>query len=302
MSQNAKPKGRFHNRKVGGSIPPPATKLTRSNRERHLMPDQFGGTLIRTTFDSPTRGESPNPARELCDLTLLPINHRPFPHVIHNGFIDPVVYRQLCDSFPTCLARTGPSRFSLYWGDDDYQRLLDEEPVWQTLFNVFHSQQFIDWTRKQFAPVWHELGYKVDLSDARYVPYLEDRVDKQREVLREIKHAPDELWVRMEIQQAHVGYNRKIHVDHQRRLLTMLIYFCDYEENRMDGGELLLHQGPKQHSYRDAATRIAPRPNLMLAFPCSNRSFHSVAPITALAAPRNYLQVHISSSVDIWEG
>jgi len=236
----------------------------------------------------------PNLATDVCDLTLLSINNRPFPHVVHKQFIDPAIYRQLCDSFPTCRARTGPSRFSLYWGDEDYQRLLDEEPVWQTLFSMFHSQRFIDWTKEQFAPVWDELGYKVDLSHARYVPYREDRVDKQREVLREIKHAPDELWVRMEIHQAGVGYWRKIHVDHRRRLLTMLIYFCDHEANRMHGGELLLHNGSE-------ATRIAPRPNLMAAFPCSSRAFHSVAPITAQAASRNYLQVHISSSVDLWD-
>lgn len=265
------------------------------------MTDHLRGTVIRTTVDSLTRRESPNPATDVCDLTQLQIYDRPFPHVIHNRFIDPVIYRQLCDSFPACLANTGPSRFSLYWGDDDYQRLLDEQPVWQRLFTTFHSQGFIDWTRKQFAPVWHKLGYKIDLSDARYVPYREDRVDKEREVLREIKHAPEELWVRMEIQQAGVGYHRKIHVDHRRRLLTMLIYFCDQEENRMHGGELLLHDGPEPHRSSGRATRIAPRPNLMLAFPCSSRSFHSVAPITAQAAPRNYLQVHISSSVDIWD-
>jgi Rps23 Pro-64 3,4-dihydroxylase Tpa1-like proline 4-hydroxylase len=104
----------------------------------------------------------------------------------------------------------------------------------------------------------------------------------------------------MEIHQARVGYHRKIHLDHRRRLLTMLIYFCDHEENRMQGGELLLHNGPEQPWYPGRATSIAPCPNLMLAFP-SSRSFHSVAPITSQAAPRNYLQVHISSSVDIWD-
>ena len=256
---------------------------------------------LRTTITPLTTLESTNTAPDVFDLTLLPINNRPFPHVIHERFIDPLIYRQLNDSFPACLGRTGPSRFSLYWGDDEYQQLLDEEPIWQRLFSSFHSQQFIDWTKKQFAPVWEELGYKIDLSNARYVPYREDRIDKPREVLREIKHPPDELWVRMEIHQARVGYWRKIHVDHRRRLLTMLIYFCDHEENRMHGGELLLHDGPEERWNGGQATRIAPRPNLMAAFPCWSRAFHSVAPITAQAAPRNYLQVHISSSVDIWD-
>ena len=46
---------------------------------------------------------------------------------------------------------------------------------------------------------------------------------------------------------------------------------------------------------------MVPQHNLMVAFPCAVNSTHSVAPITALAAPRNYVQVHISSSVNIWD-
>jgi len=122
------------------------------------------------------------------------------------------------------------------------KRLLDEEPVWQRLFNMFHSQQFIDWTKEQFARCGTSWVTRLTYRTLVTCPTLKNRVDKEREVLREIKYAPDELWVRMEIQQAHVGYYRKIHVDHQRRLLTMLIYFCDQEENQMHGGELLLHK------------------------------------------------------------
>jgi hypothetical protein len=38
----------------------------------------------------------------------------------------------------------------------------------------------------------------------------------------------------------------------------------------------------------------------MVAFPSANDSYHSVPKITAAAAPRNYVQVHLSSSVDAW--
>ena len=38
----------------------------------------------------------------------------------------------------------------------------------------------------------------------------------------------------------------------------------------------------------------------MVAFPCTNGSHHSVSKITSAAVPRNYIQVHISSSVDVW--
>ena len=66
----------------------------------------------------------------------------------------------------------------------------------------------------------------------------------------------------------------------------------------MEGGELLLH-GPTASGVT-GPKRVTPRHNLMTAFPCANNSHHSVPEITSAAAPRNYLQVHISSSVDIW--
>ncbi len=234
----------------------------------------------------------------LCDLPQLNVVVEPFPHVVHDRLIAPEHYAELCRSFPTCPPSTGPTGFSLYWGDEGYERLLQEQPAWRALFNTFHSQQFIDWGREQFAAVWDEAGCKINLSEARYVPYREDRVDKERATLRRIVHEPNELWVRMDIHQGQMGYDRGVHVDHARRLISMLIYMCDHTANQMVGGELFLHSGARRQS--DRPTRIRPRHNLMVAFPCTARSYHSVSEITSMAVPRNYVQVHISSSVDIW--
>ena len=104
----------------------------------------------------------------------------------------------------------------------------------------------------------------------------------------------------MDIHQGRVGYLRPVHLDHARRLVSMLIYMCDHTENQMIGGELFLHGAAGQREARQAPTRITPRHNLMVAFPCTNGSHHSVSKITAASAPRNYIQVHISSSVDVW--
>jgi hypothetical protein len=235
-----------------------------------------------------------------CELPLLDVKAEPFPHVVQERFIDPERYRQLCRTFPTCSPGTSPTGFSLYWGDEGYSRLLDEQPAWRALFETFHSQAFIEWGKEQFAEVWEREGCKIDLSDARYVPYREDRVDKERATLRKIEHAPHELWVRMDIHQGRVGYSRPVHLDHARRLISMLVYMCDHTETRMRGGELFLHGGDGRHASHQAQERIAPRHNLMVAFPCANGSHHSVPRITSAAAPRNYIQVHISSSVDVW--
>lgn len=235
----------------------------------------------------------------IIDIKPRKVIKRPFAHVANECFIDPRVYAELRDSFPVCPPNPGPTGFTLFWGDEEYQRLLDTQPAWQALFDAFHSQEFIDWGIEQFAGVWKRQDCRIDLSKARYVHYLEDRIDKEQDHLRQVDHAPDELWVRMDILQGHPGYERVIHHDWKRRLISMLIYFCDQTENGMQGGELLLHSRRYLRWLRPAVT-INPRHNLMVAFPCSKRSWHSVPRITSSPRPRNYLQVHISSSVDAW--
>jgi hypothetical protein len=240
---------------------------------------------------------NPTAPASVCNLELFTVHPQPYPHVICEGFIEPESYRQLCRTFPVCPPGKSPTGFSLYRGEDEYERLLDEQPAWRALHDTFQSQTFIEWGAKQFADVWRREGCTIDPETARYVPHREDRIDKERTSLRRVTCEPDQLWVRMDIHQGRVGHSRMAHVDHARRLVSMLIYFCDQDENRMVGGELLLHDRSPQ---RRQPTRITPRHNLMVAFPCSNDSLHSVAKILSATAPRNYLHVFISSSVDIW--
>lgn len=236
----------------------------------------------------------------ISDLSVGPVVARPFAHVVKPDFIEQGAYKELRATFPECPSSTGPTGHSVYWGDEGYERLLSAHPVWRALHDTFHSDFFIQRVIEQFGDIWTRDGCRVDLSRARYVPYREDRVDKQRASLRKVEHEPHELWVRMDIHQGHLGYSRPIHLDHARRLISMLIYFCDHKESGLVGGELLMHEGPSQRWYHSRPVRILPRHNLMVAFPCMRQSFHSVSPIEALRAPRNFLQVTISSSIDAW--
>jgi hypothetical protein len=252
---------------------------------------------IKPPPNPPLGKEGGTAPASVCNLELLTVRPQPYPHVVCESFIEPEYYRQLCRTFPVCPPGKSPTGFSLYWGEDGYERLLDEQPAWRALHDTFHSQTFVEWGAKQFAEVWRREGCTINPETARYVPYCEDRTDKERPSFRRFTHAPDDLWVRMDIHQGRVGHSRIEHVDHARRLVSMLIYFCDQSENRMVGGELLLHH---RNSQRQPPTRIVPRHNLMVAFPCSNDSLHSVAKVTSATAPRNYLHVFISSSAAIW--
>jgi hypothetical protein len=244
------------------------------------------------------QGDSPVTA-EIFDLRRHGLVAEPFSHIVNERFIAAPLFEQLRDSFPECPPTTGPTGYSLYWEDDDYQRLLAGQPAWRAVADAFHSDAFVKWVVEQFAPVWEREGCLIDLSRARFVPYHEDRIDKERQTLRRIEYAPHELWVRMDIHQGRVGYARAIHRDHARRLISMLVYLCDQTAINMQGGDLVLYAPPLKRWLQPPVT-IAPRENLMVAFPCMDRSYHSVSRITSMVKPRNYLQVHVSSSVDMW--
>jgi hypothetical protein len=236
---------------------------------------------------------------DAIDTGILSIATLPFPHVMQDSFLDEDLFVRLRNSFPQCPPAAGPTGYCLYPRDSGYEQLMETNEAWRTLFNRFHQQQFIDWAIRQFGSEWQKDGCSVDLSKARYVQYHEDRIDKQRHTLRQVELQPHELWVRLDIYQGHVGYRRPIHVDYARRLMTMLVYFSDHDEDGMEGGELVLHPKRWKRLTQPVKT-ITPRENRMVAFPCSDRSYHSVPKITAARRLRNYVQVHISSSIAAW--
>lgn len=230
----------------------------------------------------------------MAQFEISPVDHRPFPHLLIDDYLEPELYAQLASSFPSCPPNSGPTGYSYFWGDPEYDQLLAHSEPWHTLFGRVQNQAFIDYVIKQFHEVFANESV-VDLSNARYVSYRESRADKERARLARIEHAPDELWVRMDIMQGRMGYDRAPHLDHRRRAATMLIYFCDSDENQMVGGDLVLH------GEADQRVVVKPQHNRMVLFPCNNASLHSVPAVTAQAKPRNFVQITISSSVDLWE-
>ena len=176
----------------------------------------------------------------------------------------------------------------------NFDALLAAEPVWRRFFDWTQSQAFVDLCLAPFADVTAREAV-VDLSNARFASHIETRREKEERHLAPTGLAPDQLFVRTDILQGNVGYDRHAHVDHRRRAATMLIYLCDGDEDAMVGGDLILHAADGE------TVTIRPRHNRMVLFPCVNSSLHSVSRIESQRAPRNYVQLTVSSSVDLWE-
>lgn len=222
-----------------------------------------------------------------------PVRDWPFPHVTVDGYLEAQAYEALRRSFPVCPPNSGPTGYSRFWGDADFAALLEAEPAWRRFFDWTQSQAFVDLCLAPFADTIAREAV-VDLSNARFVSHIETRREKEERYLAPTGLAPDQLFVRTDILQGNVGYDRACHVDHRRRAATMLIYLCDGDEDAMTGGDLILHAADGE------TVTIRPRHNRMVLFPCVNASLHSVSRITSQRRPRNYVQLTVSSSVDLW--
>lgn len=239
----------------------------------------------------------------------------PFAYALADEFFRPATYATLRDEFPSIARRSGTGRnpSSLYWGDAEYERHLERSPAWKEVFHAIQSQAFLDFVIATFGDHWEREGCTLDLAKARYVPWVEDRVDKERQNLRRVDHDPHELWCRLDFSESTAGSYGPLHRDLRRRLISMIVYFD------AAGGGLILHRCgidlrllramgvgrvPRAYSrVRDlvaATARVDARPNRMVVLLNSNRSWHSAATVLPARLPARQVRIAISSSVDVW--
>lgn len=256
----------------------------------------------------------------LFDASPRPLQWDPFPHVVADGFLRPEVLAKLEAAFPGLDERDPerPSEYTLFWGDEGFDRLVAKEEAWRTLFDAINSQAFLDYAIRQFQPAFERCGCRLNVERATWVSYQEPRSAKEAHGALAPLEA-DQLYSRLDLHRAWTGYQRRIHLDHLRRFVTMLIYFDDQADIGMVGGELLLHrrrpelglfqkaggtQAPwflsrVRHLWSPPIT-VEPRRNRMVMFPCTSQAWHSVPRIRATERPRTFLQIRLSAAEPVW--
>lgn len=220
----------------------------------------------------------------------------PFEHVCVDDFLPADLFAALAAAFPECPEASGPTGFTIHPGDPAFDALMARDARWAAFKDSCDSPEFMQFVLRQFRDCFAREAV-VDLGAARHVRYQESRRDKESAHIAHVEHAADALWVRFDLMQGRVGYQRAVHVDHRRRVATMLVYFSEAEESPSGGGDLQLHASREAPPVKI----VTPRPNRMVMFPCSNSSWHSVSRIVHQQMPRNFVQVTLSSSVDLWQ-
>lgn len=257
------------------------------------------------------------------------VKDTPFPHIIKEQFLEPALYGRLRKDFPskevfdmnsTVGGRAGRD---LYRGDPAYDELLIRSSAWREFHDFINSPAYIAITLELFGAHLMKFECDVDPAKARFVDYVEERevlADKSRigrmaeGVMQKLQGAKnkDDLFVRLDLGQAAVGYGKPIHCDRPNRLTSMLVYLCDADEIALRGGELIIHEHKEKKPYRAyerhpkeedtrEVLRLRPKHNLGVFFVCSNNSYHSATAVTAQKGYRDFLYISISSRAPtIW--
>ena len=220
----------------------------------------------------------------------------PFPHCVIDGVLPAETYARLEASYPACPPASGPTGHTIHRGDPGFDAVMAANPDWQALFDECNSPDFIARMADLFADEIDQ-SCTAARESLRHADAIEDRREKEMTAIPAKGLAPEDLFVRFDFMQGKDAYARKPHLDHRRRLATMLIYFEEPGPESYLGGDLVLHDEDGT-----PVARVTPRPNRAVLFPCSERSWHSVEAVTGCKRPRNMIQVSVSSRHAIWPG
>lgn len=227
-------------------------------------------------------------------LATLAVDDAPFPHAVVDGVFPPGTFVTLERAYPVCPPASGPTGHTIHRGDAPFDAVMAIAPIWRALFEESNSQAFVDALSALFA-VEIDRACIVRRDAMRFTDHIETRAEKEQDRIAAPQQAPEAMFVRFDFMQGMDAYIRRPHLDHRRRLATMLIYFDAPGPASFEGGDLVLHD-----RRASPVKRIAPAANRAVLFPCSDRSWHSVEAVTDCRRPRRFMQLAVSSCHDIW--
>jgi hypothetical protein len=204
------------------------------------------------------------------------------------------LFAQLAAAFPTCPAASGPTGFTIHRGDPEFVAVMAASPEWSALYAQCNSPEFVAALAQLFAAEIDAVC-TIARSKLRWADHIETRAEKESGRLTGQSLPPEALHVRFDFMEGRESYTRAPHLDHRRRLATMLLYFNAPGDESYSGGDLLLHEPGGA-----LVSQIEPKANRAVLFPCSPRSWHAVEPVRAVKVPRRFVQLSVSSCHELW--
>ncbi len=227
----------------------------------------------------------------------------PFPHLIQRGLFEPNLYKALKATYPEFNRAAGWNRMSkdLMKGDVDFAQAVSQEP-WQEFHSYLNSSAFLNTMVDLFQGSFHRDGLTVDPFSLKMTDYVETRewiaTNKVSEAIKAFQGNKEDVFVRMDFGIGEIGYKRPPHTDWRHRICSLLVYFDDPEELKMDGGRFIINT--RENQEYPTASIVEPENNMGIFKLDSNTSYHSVDEVTAINGERKTLYIAISSRGQVW--
>lgn len=180
--------------------------------------------------------------------------------------------------------------------------MINKSAAWKKLYNYIHSQNFIDFIISLFGNYIKDNNCLVDPKKAKFMDHLESRewmssVNVPEEI-KKLKINPNNLFCSLIFFIGKVGYVVPIHQDWRHRLITILIYFSDADEQEMQGGNLHMYANEKEGLKK--VKSVSPHKNTAVIMLDTNNSNHSVDEVKYLKGARKCVFITVSSRINIW--
>jgi hypothetical protein len=224
----------------------------------------------------------------------------PHPHLVVEELMPPAVYA--ATRFPDALV--ADDEWGITSSDARYAEVLATSG-WRALHDELRSETFVREVFTSFRNDMRAAGCRTDPGGARLVDFEETREQKSAAVLAH-EGDPNEVFTRLDFQsKAEGGYRDFVHLDWPRRIVGGILFFCDAEEEGLEGGELAFYRDRGFRNDRwchdpELTRQYQARHNTGVIFLNSNTGFHGPRRIRRLVGRRRWLYFTVSSTVDVW--
>lgn len=226
----------------------------------------------------------------------------PFPHLIIEELIDSKVYSSL--KFPKLVKRENTrAGWDLFKGELGYDEFFESDPNWKLVRELLDSPNFIKFVLSQFKEELENID--IDISDLKFVDYIEKPYETNLPKINFSNKFDKRVFSRFDLQASDGTTLRKPHVDNMRRFVGGVLFFCDGNEEGIEGGEFGIWEDLK---YKDDRKIHSPKlvktypikHNTMYIFLNTNNSFHGPSAITSIKGFRKWSYFSVSAFQNIF--
>jgi hypothetical protein len=227
----------------------------------------------------------------------------PSPHLSISEVVPSDLYR--VSSFPAIPKSSGGRVGRDLLVDDPGFHDLVMKPGWREIYQQFQSESLFAELVSLFQDDMIRFNCQINAKQVRLEHFCEPRSYIGSRDYDIDDTDPHSLFVRFDLQAADGTYRPYVHLDHPRRLISGLLFFCDASEEGLVGGEFALFRDLEFSDDRichvpQIAKKFPIKHNTGVLFLNCNTGFHGPCPILTIVGLRRWVYFSISSHRSIW--